>query len=426
MAEQGRRSLRIERLRRAQAAGGPGAQAAAVDALWAEVAAGGTPLIEPAPDAPGESLITFLHRGDADARNVTLISQLTGFDFAASRFTPLPGADLWYFTTQARDDLRTTYHIAVNDTLAPLADEREMESRYARWRLAPFNPRALTLSADEEIPGDQEYSASIVELPGAAPQPYSAPRPGVPAGQVERFRLSSERLGNERRIWVYTPPGYDPDTREPYALVILFDAPVSLTTIPAPTIADNLIAEGRIPPVILLGIDSLSQESRMRELMCHQPFADFLAHEALPWARARYPITADPARVALAGQSAGGVAAAFVALRYPSLFGAVLSQSGAFWWAPEDATQPNWLIQRFAQSPTAPLRFYLDVGYLETFAGPGARGESILAANRALRDALAAKGYPLTYAESHSGHDYLQWRGTLADGLLALLGQDGR
>ncbi|MEK6320863.1 MAG: hypothetical protein AABN33_04180 [Acidobacteriota bacterium] len=40
--------------------------------------------------------------------------------------------------------------------------------------------------------------------------------------------------------------------------------------------------------------------------------------------------------------------------------------------------------------------------------------------NRRLHDVLAAKGYPVTYAEYNGGHDLL-WRGPLADGVIALV-----
>jgi enterochelin esterase family protein len=37
---------------------------------------------------------------------------------------------------------------------------------------------------------------------------------------------------------------------------------------------------------------------------------------------------------------------------------------------------------------------------------------------------LLAKGYEVHYQQFNSGHDYLTWRGTLADGLIALVGTD--
>jgi len=49
-------------------------------------------------------------------------------------------------------------------------------------------------------------------------------------------------------------------------------------------------------------------------------------------------------------------------------------------------------------------------------------GGAILETSRHLRDVLLAKGYSVTYQEFPGGHDYLTWRGSLADGLIALLG----
>jgi enterochelin esterase family protein len=41
-----------------------------------------------------------------------------------------------------------------------------------------------------------------------------------------------------------------------------------------------------------------------------------------------------------------------------------------------------------------------------------------------MRDVSLAKGYEVHYQQFNSGHDYLNWRGTLADGLIALAGTD--
>jgi len=41
-----------------------------------------------------------------------------------------------------------------------------------------------------------------------------------------------------------------------------------------------------------------------------------------------------------------------------------------------------------------------------------------------LRDVLLAKGYEVHYDEFYGGHDFLSWRGSLADGLIALMGNN--
>jgi len=64
---------------------------------------------------------------------------------------------------------------------------------------------------------------------------------------------------------------------------------------------------------------------------------------------------------------------------------------------------------------------HLDVGRFDTAPRPGSC-PTILTANRHLRDVLTAKGYDLHYEEFSGGHEWLGWRGTFADGLVALLG----
>src|SRR5256885_10005429 len=49
------------------------------------------------------------------------------------------------------------------------------------------------------------------------------------------------------------------------------------------------------------------------------------------------------------------------------------------------------------------------------------RSDGILETNRHLADVLRAKGYEVTQAEHETSHDYLQWQGSLACGLVAPL-----
>ena len=103
---------------------------------------------------------------------------------------------------------------------------------------------------------------------------------------------------------------------------------------------------------------------RIADLANSRRFAAFVAEELLPCTRAHYAVTRAADRTIVAGSSAGGLAAAYVALAYPALFGNVLSQSGAFWRGDEGSNAPPYesLTQRYAESPTANLRFFLDVG----------------------------------------------------------------
>jgi enterochelin esterase-like enzyme len=154
-----------------------------------------------------------------------------------------------------------------------------------------------------------------------------------------------------------------------------------------------------------------------------------LVNELLPWAHDLFNFTRDPSRTLVAGSSFGGLAAACAGLWQPETFGNVLAQFGCFHWIPPQAgdssegrPEPNWVARQFISSPRKPLRWYLDAGSAE-FDAIG-DGNSILSSTRALRDVLRAKGYEVHYQEFAGGHDYLCWRGTLADGLIALLGTD--
>jgi enterochelin esterase family protein len=82
-------------------------------------------------------------------------------------------------------------------------------------------------------------------------------------------------------------------------------------------------------------------------------------------------------------------------------------------------------MQEYARVPKLPLRFYLDAGTQEVSV-TGKMPVSLLGSVRHMRDVLEAKGYPVAYAEFEGGHDYACWSGTLADGILLLLGRPRR
>jgi NAD(P)-dependent dehydrogenase (short-subunit alcohol dehydrogenase family) len=108
-----------------------------------------------------------------------------------------------------------------------------MAHRVCPWWLGYFLVSPLRRWRNDPQSADApEYrGSSILEMPDAAPQPWIARRPGVPAGRVEKHRFKSEALKNEREIAVYLPPRYSPRA-EPYPLLVLFDEEAYLSLVP--------------------------------------------------------------------------------------------------------------------------------------------------------------------------------------------------
>lgn len=202
-------------------------------------------------------------------------------------------------------------------------------------------------------------------------------------------------------------------------MLISFDGEDYVKDIPAPTILDNLIAAGKLYPVVQVMVDN--SEDRLGDLANHQKFTDFVAKDLLPWTQTNYRVAKEADKVTLCGYRAGGLAATYVAFKYPNLFGNVLSQSGAFWRGNEGASQPiEWLTTRFESSPKLNLRFYLVVGGGETIRNSS--GFTMAETSSHLRDVLKAKGYDMAYLEVPGGvHNPESWRVQIGDGLIHLL-----
>jgi enterochelin esterase family protein len=265
--------------------------------------------------------------------------------------------------------------------------------------------------------------------PGTSTRHAVDPRADVAAGRVEELSVPSGRVGNARRVWIYTPPRYAPDPAAPYGLLAVFDGREYVEDIQLPKILDGLLAAGKTPPLVAVFIDNATGTARLEDLANRARFAAFLGDELLPWVRSRWNVTRDPRRAIVAGSSAGGLAAAYVAWKRPDLFGNVLSQSGAFWRGNEGSNDPpyEWLTSQYAAAPKRDIRFVLEVGALESQGALGGAAPSILEANRRLRDALRKKGYDVTYAEVPNGrHTQESWRLGLPAALARLAGSQSR
>ncbi|BCJ34070.1 hypothetical protein Athai_15730 [Actinocatenispora thailandica] len=387
-------------------------------ALWQAAAEAGGPLIG-APDATGTRLpVTFLWRGRAD--RVVLIGPHDYGDLRRTELTRFPGTDVWHLTLDLPAGGVLSYAFSENDHGDVLDPAAELVSLRG-WRPDPLNPRRFrwAANADGAEPDPLGHARSALYLPPARPHPATIARPGVARGQLtmHRMRRRSTGLAHDHRVWVYRPAG-DPGTDRHVAVLLDGDCYVA-PMLSTPTILDNLIADGSIPPTYAIMVASVD---RLAELNGNRTFLRALTDHLMPWAAGRWPISADPARTIVGGSSLGANCAAYAALGAPHRFGAVLSQSGAYQ-APAPARFPGGPIRQYAGADGPRLRWHLTVGSWETDPDTRAGADgSLLDANRRLRDVLVAGDHQLRYSEFAGGHDYLCWRDALPDALTALIG----
>ncbi|MFC5359334.1 alpha/beta hydrolase-fold protein [Azospirillum himalayense] len=384
------------------------------DAFWQDIARRGTPLVEPLTGVPESDRVTMTFLARGARHNVRLLGGPTSNHENLER---LGRSDVWFKSFVVPASTRLSYQIAPDVPDFPGTCRECRMAIMAQLQADPMNRHPWPPDAPDPF-----NQVSLVELPGAPPQPGLEGGWAEPAGQLVAERFTSRILGNTRDIAVYAPPAVDPAGKDT-VLLLLFDGPDYLNRhAPVPTMLDRLTGDGRLPPIVAVFIANPTAEARERELPVNTAFAAMLADELLPWLRERMGIRARPDRTVLAGSSYGGLAAVSAALVHPDRFGNALSLSGSFWWHPADAPpdRPEHVAALVASRDHRPVRFFLSAGLFET-GGDGEIG--ILESSRHLRDVLEAKGYEVTYRDYAAGHDRFAWRGALGDGLIALFGR---
>ena len=197
---------------------------------------------------------------------------------------------------------------------------------------------------------------SLVHVPG----PVSwEPAPGIARGAVAHHFYHSALIGDDRDFYVYTPPNYEPDRKEPYPVLYLLhglgdDAYGWISAGAANVILDNLIAQGKAKPMIMVntlgyGVANMLSDGRGGrgggpgviggDRMIPQ-FTQAVLEEVMPQVEKQYRVTKDRAERAVAGLSMGGAEALFTGLNHQDKFAWVASFSGAFVMWP-GAVNPN-------------------------------------------------------------------------------------
>jgi enterochelin esterase-like enzyme len=161
----------------------------------------------------------------------------------------------------------------------------------------------------------------------AAPVGFDVQREGVPAGHIERVEFDSKVTGGKRPASVYLPPGYSEARKYP-VLYLLHGIGGNETHWPGPgaagTILDNLIADGKaVPMIVVMPNGRASNEpstlfaggrgpgvrdagAMAVEFEAYAAFERELTGDLIPFIEARYSVESDRRHRALAGLSMGG------------------------------------------------------------------------------------------------------------------------
>ncbi|MBF3339857.1 enterochelin esterase, partial [Leptospira borgpetersenii serovar Hardjo-bovis] len=105
----------------------------------------------------------------------------------------------------------------------------------------------------------------------------------VPYTPAQEFLWHSERLGNARRVWLFTTGGDDAPLTRP--LAILLDGQFWAHSQPVWPALQSLTDRGVLPPAVYLLVDVIDTAHRSRELPCNAAFWEALWEELLPQAR---------------------------------------------------------------------------------------------------------------------------------------------
>lgn len=385
----------------------------ALEKFWNEIRENGSPIIEKIEGDDENYLVTVVWKECEPVERMAVFGEMFGMDSENTQLEKLEGTDLWYRTWQVRGDAQSLYMFIVNE-------KEEQEWDDLDFRMDPFNPNKYVCIEDEKNPEDQYLlckEESYIRLPEFKEKNWTIEKKDMPKGEVEVIEdFESKVLNNKRRIWVYTPAGYNNDS-EPMGLAVFTDGWEYVHVTKVITTFDNLIAEGKIPAMCAVFIES--NDDRDKELTCSEKFTNFVMNELLPWVKTTYNIKNDESKNLIAGFSYGGLIASFIAFKYPEIFPKVLCQSGGMYWKEKgDDNEKGLILRMYEKGVKQPLDFYMTFGEFEK------ESERHYKANKDFAKILKDKGYNVEYREFNGGHTYTDIDIELGNGILYLLGKE--
>ena len=195
-------------------------------------------------------------------------------------------------------------------------------------------------------PGALNYYGSTrwesgIEIP-AQDQDFYALK-DVPHGNVQQILFPSPSTKTSRRAFVYTPPTYGKDKNTRYPVLYLQhgwgeDETAWSNQGHANLIMDNLIAEGKIKPFIIVMTYGMTNELKFGggfKNFDMTKFQTVLVDELIPYVDANFATKADQQNRAMAGLSMGGMETKNITLSKPEVFSHYALLSGGTY-APDE------------------------------------------------------------------------------------------
>lgn len=250
---------------------------------------------------------------------------------------------------------------------------------------------------------------------------------------LQTHDIDSRLLGVRRRLTVWLPPKVKAgDTSGLPVLYLndgqnLFDPSRAFAgrTWSVAETATTLIRAGRIPPLLIVGIDHGGAD-RAREYLpvedARNPaatlprgraYAGFVTREVLPFIQRTYGTARGARHTGFGGSSYGAVAALYTTLRHPGRIGRLLLESPSLY------VGDGYLLRRAAAAGRWPSRVYLGVGTAETDRAEV--NDETVGNVRTLELLLGRRGLGprrlLTLVEPGARHAEDAWAGRLARAL---------
>jgi|HubBroStandDraft_6_1064221.scaffolds.fasta_scaffold01154_4 enterochelin esterase-like enzyme len=254
---------------------------------------------------------------------------------------------------------------------------------------------------------------NTVHVSGPAPQLWEVAE--VPHGVVHHHFFKSAVVGDQRDFYVYTPPGFDPKAKTKYPVFYLLhgfsDSADGWTAVGmANIVLDNLIAQGKVKPMIVvmpLGYGTpdmirLKQAAWDHHDVRQQNFDGFrksLLTEVIPMVESAYPVSTKREDRAIAGLSMGGSESLLTGLNNIDKFAYIGSFSA------------GGLFDDYA--PAFPALDAKQASQLRVLWIACGTSDRLIEDNRKFKAWLKSKDIAFTDIETPGAHTWMVWRRNL-------------